>query len=94
METKICEMCESAMKLIPSGISRKTGKHYNAFWACQNPDCKHTLNIGEEGKAPKEPSWSPKILKAEEDVKIMMKLADLELKLDFIISKIKEKEEK
>lgn len=27
-----------AMKLIPGGISKKTGKPYNAFWACQWPN--------------------------------------------------------
>lgn len=27
-----------AMKQIPGGISKKTGKPYNAFWACQWPN--------------------------------------------------------
>ena len=26
------------MKLVPGGVSKKTGKPYNAFWACQWPD--------------------------------------------------------
>lgn len=26
------------MKLVPGGISKKTGKPYNAFWACQWPN--------------------------------------------------------
>ena len=92
METKICDMCQSPMRFIKSGVSKRTGKAYSAFYACENPDCKHTLSIGEEGKAPKEPTWTPKILDAEEKVKLHNALADINLKLDFIISRIKEKD--
>jgi hypothetical protein len=28
------------MKLIPAGVSRKTGKPYPEFWACSNNQCK------------------------------------------------------
>ncbi len=37
-----CEVHGSPMKLIPSGISKKTGKQYKAFYACPEPDCKET----------------------------------------------------
>lgn len=33
-ETKDCAVCGRTMKLIPSGVSKTTGKPYNAFWAC------------------------------------------------------------
>lgn len=83
METKFCEMCESAMKLIPAGVSKKTGRQYNAFWSCQNPDCKHTMNINQEAKPMKEPQWSEKILKVEENeqIKLSLKLINDNIKI-------------
>jgi hypothetical protein len=36
METKQCAVCGSEMKLIPAGVSKKTGKPYSAFMACPN----------------------------------------------------------
>ena len=33
--TKGCESC----RLIKAGVSKKTGKPYDAFYACDNPDC-------------------------------------------------------
>lgn len=33
--TKGCEKC----RLVPAGISKKTGKEYDAFYSCDNPDC-------------------------------------------------------
>lgn len=35
----VCEIHRCDMKLIPAGVSRKTGKPYNAFYACQVKDC-------------------------------------------------------
>ena len=82
-ETKICDMCQSPMRFIKSGVSKRTGKAYSAFYACENPDCKHTLSIGEEGKAPKEPNWSEKIVKAEENeqIKLSLKLINDNIKI-------------
>jgi len=31
-----CEVCGASLKLIPAGISKRTGKAYNPFWACPN----------------------------------------------------------
>ena len=31
-----CEKCGSEMNLIPAGVSKKTGKPYNAFYSCPN----------------------------------------------------------
>ena len=33
---QICFQCNNEMKLVPAGVSRKTGKSYSAFWACEN----------------------------------------------------------
>ena len=37
--TMNCEMCGSPIKEVPAGISRKTGKPYNAFKVCSNNEC-------------------------------------------------------
>jgi hypothetical protein len=35
----VCEIHRCEMKLIPAGVSKKTGRPYNAFYACQVKDC-------------------------------------------------------
>lgn len=44
-----CPDCGSPIKKIPAGTS-KTGKPYDAFWACQNRNCKYTWNKGDDIK--------------------------------------------
>ena len=34
-----CEICHAPMNKIPAGISKKTGKTYNEFYACSVRDC-------------------------------------------------------
>ena len=34
-----CPKCNNLIKTIPAGISKKTGKPYNAFQACSNREC-------------------------------------------------------
>lgn len=34
MVTKVCEMCDQAMKLVPAGVSKAKNKPYPAFWSC------------------------------------------------------------
>jgi len=48
----ICSNCETPMRLIPSGISKKTGKSYDAFYSCpNNRECgSKPISIG--GKKP------------------------------------------
>ena len=29
-----CQICDLEMKLIPAGVSKKTGRPYKEFWAC------------------------------------------------------------
>jgi hypothetical protein len=56
MITKICEKCESEMRLIPAGYSRTKNKPYAAFWTCdkRNGGCGATARAegGEGGVAP------------------------------------------
>jgi ribosomal protein L37AE/L43A len=37
-----CPICQSGIRHVPSGISKKTGKPYNEFWSCRNMDCNFT----------------------------------------------------
>jgi DNA-directed RNA polymerase subunit M/transcription elongation factor TFIIS len=46
MEIQKCPKCGSEMKLIPAGISKKTGKPYKAFFSCKN--CGYTMNVPDD----------------------------------------------
>ena len=50
-----CEACGTSMKLIPAGISKKTGNSYSAFWSCPN-----NLNCGGKTRHYEEPTPAPK----------------------------------
>lgn len=32
-----CPLCGLPVKLVPAGVSKTTGRSYNAFWACTDP---------------------------------------------------------
>jgi len=85
MEKTVCSNCGSPnIKLIPAGVSKKTGRKYNAFWSC--PDCKMTHNTDQKGKASEMGQISPKndslgaVMKRFDDIERM--LADLQVDLD------------
>lgn len=40
--TAQCPVHGTLMKLVPAGISKKSGKRYNAFYACEDQECKET----------------------------------------------------
>ncbi len=40
-----CPICQSNMRLIPSGFSKKTGKPYQAFYGCSVRECKGTAQV-------------------------------------------------
>lgn len=39
---KFCPKCSGNIKLVPAGISKRTGKPYSEFYACENRDCDFT----------------------------------------------------
>jgi hypothetical protein len=45
MENTLCPVCGSPFKYVPAGVSKKTGKPYQAFYACSKYGC--------HGKPPK-----------------------------------------
>ena len=40
-----CPKCGGETKLVPAGVSKKTGKEYNAFIGCKNRECDYTSNL-------------------------------------------------
>jgi hypothetical protein len=30
----VCDSCGKVLRLVPAGVSKKTGKNYGAFWSC------------------------------------------------------------
>ena len=40
MNNELCPICGAAFKVVPAGISKKTGKPYNSFIACSTMGCK------------------------------------------------------
>ena len=53
-DERVCPECGSPVKLIPAGVSKKTQKAYEAFWACQNEKC--TGGRGEKPWTGQEPT--------------------------------------
>ena len=39
MTMEKCPKCGSDIKLVPAGVSKRTGRPYNAFQACSNREC-------------------------------------------------------
>ena len=46
METKLCPQCSKDLRRVNGGISKRTGKPYNAFWSCDK-ECGYTEPIKE-----------------------------------------------
>ena len=51
MTSKVCEKCDTEMRLIPAGFSQTKNKSYSAFWSCdsRNGGCGATARA--EGEA-------------------------------------------
>ena len=81
MITKICEKCDSEMKLIPAGFSRAKNKPYSAFWSCdkRNGGCGATVRAEGEAAVAVGPTAVPG----------PDRFAAIELKLDEIIGLLK-----
>lgn len=47
-----CPQCGSPIKTVPAGVSKKTGKAYQAFQACSNRDCTWKPERNSSGSAP------------------------------------------
>ena len=40
-----CPKCDNPIKVVPSGISKRTGKPYSSFLSCTNRDCDYTARL-------------------------------------------------
>ena len=49
-----CPKCNSEIKVVPSGTSKRTGKPYSSFLSCTNRECDYTAQIDKPQEAPKE----------------------------------------
>jgi len=52
-----CPICGKDMKIVPAGISKKSGKPYDSFAACTDYGCRGTLKLDPQG-TPKPNAWS------------------------------------
>jgi hypothetical protein len=46
MENTNCSKCGAEVRIVPPGISKKSGKPYGSFYACKS--CQNTENIGNQ----------------------------------------------
>lgn len=42
-KTPFCPTHKTAMRLVPAGTSKKSGKPYDAFWGCKTKECSQTI---------------------------------------------------
>lgn len=84
---KQCPICQSSIKLIPAGVSKRTGKPYNEFYACSNRTCDYIYREGQ----PIQPQAS-----RLDSLAIYLKdeFKKIHDKLDFILNGKKEPEKK
>jgi hypothetical protein len=63
MDNQICSTCNQPLKLIPAGVSKKTGRPYTAFWTCPNrcpqpsPRAPQSNPSGFQPKQVETPNW-------------------------------------
>jgi|SRR3990167_523928 len=62
METPICAIHKTPMKHVEAGVSRRTGKEYQAFWGCTVYECKETMPDAGRYQSEPEPSDQQKEL--------------------------------
>ena len=54
-----CPVHGNTAKMIPGGISKKTGQPYEAFWACSFKDCREKLMDAAAGAPAPQQSSAP-----------------------------------
>jgi len=66
----ICDLCGAEMKLIPAGVSKKTGKPYNAFYSCNT--CKRAINLDtKQAPIPRKSQPDPYVEGKERNTRLM-----------------------
>ena len=81
-----CPYCNSSVTRIPAGISKRTGKPYGEFWACENRDCKFTWHPKDKPQ-PRKPKPPDPILFILDELRALNKRLDK--MADFLVEKLK-----
>ena len=81
-----CPVCQSAIKHISAGISKKNDKPYDEFWACISSECRFTWSPSSK-PAPKTAPISPQQVAdgINKDVKTINALKIVRENLDSVI---------
>jgi len=81
---KICPFCNSPIKEIPAGLSKRTGNSYKRFWACENRECKFVWHPKDAPQKPEQPNPMMLIL---DEVRATNKRLDK--MADYLLEKLK-----
>ena len=58
-----CPKCDGQTKIVPAGISKKTGRPYDSFFSCLDRECGGTMKIQ---NAPRPNDVNPSVLLMDE----------------------------
>ena len=51
-----CPYCQARIRRIPAGVSKRTGKPYGEFFACENRECKFVWHPKDASQKPAQPA--------------------------------------
>ena len=79
-----CPYCQARIKRIPAGVSKRTGKPYGEFYACENRECKFVWHPKDASQRPAQPNPMMLIL---DEVRATNKRLDK--MADYLLEKLK-----
>jgi len=79
-----CSKCGQPVRVVPAGVSKKTGKPYGSFYKCEA--CQNSVQIGVQ---PAKPQYQPP---QGQPIAINPQLTRIEAKLDTLITMLTEPE--
>ena len=77
------------MKIVPAGVSRRTGQHYNSFEACSNREC--TYKPPQSPRTPLNKQETPKLTPtaSNENTRLLSEILET---LKFILEVVSKKD--
>ena len=91
-ENQVCQVCGTVKKLVPAGVSKKTGKAYQAFFSCPNrcsnpsPSQNASINVNKNDSGASK--WEELMNTLSE---MEGQIADMRFVIDEVLRKINEK---
>jgi len=74
-----CPTCQDEMRQVPAGVSKKTGKPYRAFFACDKQACKEAKKSNYNTTAPAPVAYQTQACNCEETIaKIRIAFGDMQ----------------